>query len=288
MVDGLDAAVLEIEIPGIIQREAHGILQLVLHQGGVYGGDDGGGRGGEGDGDGQAQADHQNLFCTPGLVAASRGLQPAGAPKLPGHIQQGGQLGDGDTGDGAGCGSGLVPADMDQPHGQGQAEDQLEQGLDDLRDRGGGHVGVALGIAPEGGKACHQSHRGGQHPHGGGGLRVAHEGGKAVRSQEHGQGAEGAEGHKETEGDTENLVHLVLPALGVGLGDHLAHGHGDARRGDHEQNVENVEGVGEIRVAAAQNVDEGHLVHGADDLHQHNAHCQNGSAAKKGVLLLSV
>ena len=55
---------------------------------------------------------------------------------VPGHIEQSGKLGDGDASDGACCANVVrLPQHPDEVPGQGQADDELEQRLDDLRHR---------------------------------------------------------------------------------------------------------------------------------------------------------
>ena len=59
-----------------------------------------------------------------------------GAQIVPGHIEQSGKLGDGDASDGACCANVVrLPQHSDEVPGQGQADDELEQRLDDLRHR---------------------------------------------------------------------------------------------------------------------------------------------------------
>lgn len=108
----------------------------------------------------------------------------------------------------------------------------LNRGLDDLRHRGGGHLAVALGVAPGGGQTGHQHHRRGQHPHTGGSLGVVHHRGEEIRPKVHDQGAEQAHREEEKEGDLKDLVGLIQTALDVGLGDHLGHCHRYAGGGD--------------------------------------------------------
>ena len=54
---------------------------------------------------------------------------------------------------------------VEDEHGQGQAQQQLAQGLDDLGHAGGHHVHVALGIPPEAEQQVHST-AGGQGQHG--------------------------------------------------------------------------------------------------------------------------
>ena len=58
--------------------------------------------------------------------------------------------------DGPCGGEGGGHALLHQKPGQGQADDKLAQGLDDLGHGGGHHVGVPLGIPPEGGEDAHE------------------------------------------------------------------------------------------------------------------------------------
>ena len=51
-----------------------------------------------------------------------------------------------------------------------------------------------------------------------------------------------------------------------------------------ENDVEDVEGRAEVGIAAgAQDIDQGHFVHGADDLDDQNAGGQNRGASEEGV-----
>ena len=82
-------------------------------------------------------------------------------------------------------------------------------------------------------------------------------------------------------------MHLAGTVLLQRLADHLGHGDGDAAGGDHQQDVEDIEGGAEVGVAAgAENIDQRHFVHGADDLDDQDACRQYGRAAEEGVRFL--
>ena len=60
-------------------------------------------------------------------------------------------------------------------HGKAQTQEKLAQRLNDLGDRGGHHVHVPLGIAPEGGAAAGAQHRRRQRPHAEHGFLIAND-----------------------------------------------------------------------------------------------------------------
>ena len=197
---------------GVLAEQQPGVLQATQHQGVVHSSHDGGGCGGDGDGDGQQETGLQNVLgaVRPLRREGRRGVTP-GAQIVPGHVEQGGKLGDGDACDGARRADVVrLPQHPDEVPGQGQANDELEQGFDDLRHRRRGHVAVPLGVPAEHGQPGHQRHRRGQYPHTLGGFGVIHDGGEKVGPEEHDQGAEDAHRAEEEQGDPENLMGLLV------------------------------------------------------------------------------
>ena len=219
------------------------------------------------------------------LVVGGGQVSGPAPPVVEDHqVDQGDQAADGDAADGAGGGVLAAKAQVEDIPGQGQAHQQLGQGLQHLGHGGGHHVRVALGIAPVGGHGAHEEAGQGHHPHGGGGQAVPLEVGQVLGEEEHHQAADGAQDDEGHQTDPEDPVHLVAPVQGVGLGDGLGHGHRQAGGGDHEQQV--IDGVSVVEVAEAhvpQDAAQGDFVQGADDLHDGDADGQDGRAAEKGV-----
>ena len=119
------------------------------------------------------------------------------------------------------------------------------------------------------------------------GLGIVHQPGQPIRPEEHHPEGHQTQGQKQHQGQAENAVDLVPPVQGVGLADQLGHGHGQARRGDGQQNGIDIVGVVEICGALlADDVDQGNFIEHSDELDHPNSHRQKGRAAEKGALLL--
>ena len=179
--------------------------------------------------------------------------------------------------------------DVYKRQGQGQADDQLAQGLNDLGHRRGHHVAVPLGVAPEGGEDADEEAGGRDGLDGVDRHAVPLEVGQGLGQEEHDGKADRAQDYKGDQGHVEGAVDLIPPPQGVGLGDALGEGHGKARRGDHQQQV--VDDIGVVEVAEAlvvQNVPQRDLVEGADELDDGDAHGQDGGAAEEGSFLFTI
>ena len=144
---------------------------------------------------------------------------------------------------------------------------------------------LALGVAPEGGAAAGAQHRRGQGPHAEHGLLVADDvGGHDLPEQGHADKAEQAHEQEGPEGHPEHLALLVLPAQGVALRHRLGQGHGQARRGDGEEEGVDVKGPVEVAVGLlGEDCNQRDFEDGPDDLHQDGAHRQDGGGAVEGV-----
>ena len=190
-----------------------------------------------------------------------------------------------DAHDGAGGAELRGLADVQHVPGQRQADAQLQQSFQHLADGGGGHVPLALGIAPHTGQQAHAEHRRGQGLDGGGRQGVVQEPGQGVRPKEHQHGAHQAQAEEQPDGGGEDLPLLVFQPLGVGLAGHPGDGQGEARRGEGQQEVVDLVGRVEIGLpGAAQNVAQGDLVGSADELDDDHGGRQDGGAAQKGLL----
>ena len=187
--------------------------------------------------------------------------------------------------DGAGGGHRLIVRGFQEEIGQGQADDQLAQGLNDLGDCGGSHDGVALEVAPHGGQGAQEEDGGGQGPDGVPALPVVHQLGQLLGEKEHQAEADGAQGQEGEEGHPEGLLHLVVTAQGVGLRDHLGQGHRQTAGGDgDEQGIDVVGGVEVGEPRFPQDVAQGDLVQSANELDDDNSSGQNGGTAKEGII----
>ena len=171
-------------------------------------------------------------------------------------------------------------ADVQHVPGQGQADAQLQQSLQHLADGGGGHVPLALGIAPHTGQQTHAEHGGSQGLDGGGRQGVVQEPGQRVRTEEHQHGADQTQTEEQPDGGGEDPPLLVFQPPGVGLTGHPGDGQGQARRGKGQQKV--VDLVGGVKISlsrAAQNIAERDLVGRTDELDDDHSRRQNGGAA---------
>ena len=156
------------------------ILELIVHQVGVDDSHQRHGAGTEGDGNGQLEQPGQYHPAPVGLVGGPGGAAPAGTEVVEGQIDHRQHAAEGDADEGAG---GRQPvADVLRPegqahdhHGKAQTQEKLAQRLNDLGDRGGHHVHVPLGIAPEGGAAAGAQHRRRQRPHAEHGFLIAND-----------------------------------------------------------------------------------------------------------------
>ena len=173
-----------------IQRPTGGVLhqcplKLPLDQRGVDDRNDAHHRGAEGDWNGDAQDILQNTARAVWHISGQPGLTGPAKAVAEQHIGQGHHSTHRHAGNSAGSGHmGGLPR-LNQPVGQGQADDQLAKGLNDLGDGGGGHVAVSLGIPPEGGQTAHAHYGGSQRLDAGGGLGVVHHGGQRIGLEIH-------------------------------------------------------------------------------------------------------
>ena len=116
----------------------------------------------------------------------------------------------GDAQDGAGGGQffGL----LHQQGGQGQTQQQLDGRFHDLGFGGGGHVSVALKVAPEGGHTAYEQGGEGQSPHRGGSACTADDRCNKFSPKEHDEGGQSTQGKEGAQSDLEHPVHLVVAA----------------------------------------------------------------------------
>lgn len=263
---------------------AQGALQEVLHLDGVQAGGDGHHRGTDGNGDGDLRHGLEDVSGGIRGAVPQGGLVGSGPAVLEHQIGQGHQTADGDPPNGPG-GDVLAPqALLQEIPGQGQSRQELNGGLQHLGDACGGHVPLALGIAPVGGHGTDEEAGQGQGPDRGRGEGVALEAGQGVGKEEHNQAAEYPQGQKGVQGDPEHPLHLPPPPQGGGLGDGLGHGHRQAGSGHHQQQV--VDGIGVVEIGKAgvvQDIPQGDFIEGTDELSHGNAGGQDGGPAKEGA-----
>ena len=173
---------------------------------------------------------------------------------------------DGDAEDGAGC---HVFHTLRQLHNvpcQRKADAHLAQRLQHLRDGGGQHIALALEEAPEGAHDADQQHTGTQGADGGPGIGLILKLSQLTAEKGHQQTAGNAENQENAAAGGVDPADLVVVTQGIGLGDHPAHGHGQARRGDQQQ--DGVDVVGGVEIAEALFADNGvqrDLIQCADD-----------------------
>ena len=237
----------------------------------------------DGDGDAQPQQPLEDRPTALGLVGAPEDGGPVAAV-VPDHVEHGQHRASADAHDGARRADLQVLADIDQVPGQGQADEQLDKGLDELAHRRGHHVLPALGEAPVGAHDGHADHRHRQGLDGPVGHGVAHPGRQLLGEEEHGRRAHGPHRHKEGHGGVEAPAHLVAPPRGVGLADELAQGQGQAGGGQGQQEGVDVVGAGEVGDALVpQDVVQGDLVQRPADLHEHRGDGKDSDPAHKGL-----
>ena len=216
-----------------------------------------------------------------------RMMPPLLVGQVEGQKQHGQHRAHGDAADGAGGAQFQTKAGVYQIPGQRQADPQLAQRLQHLGDSGGRHIPLPLGVAPHTGQQAHAEHRRGQGPdslrrHG-----IFLEGCQLGGAEGHQRGSQHPQQEKHPDRGPENPPLLILPPLGVGLTGELGDGNGQARRGEGQQEVVDLVGGVEVRLAyAAQDVVEGQLVDGADQLDDQCRRRQDSGAAQKGLLFL--
>ena len=220
--------------------------------------------------------------------SAVRHVPGGTAPSPPEEIQQQGdqcqRRGRGDAADGAGGGDvpGQTPAQ--QPPGQAVADDGLAEGLDDLAGGGGLHVALALGIAPDDGHHAHEEHGGGQDLHRRFGQGVVEQAAQGPGQDEHAQAGYGAHDEEQAQRHAKDPALLILPAQGLRLGHHPAHGQRQSGGGQGQQQAVDVVGGVEMGHAlAVQQVPQGDLVQRADELGDDDGGRQDHGTAQKAL-----
>ena len=286
VIDGHGFLIGAVEAHGHLLAVAQGALEEVLNLDGVDIGGDGHHGGAEGDGDRDDQQGLQNAAGGVGPVVAE-GMGGSVPPVVAeDQVDQGDEAAGGHAADGSGGGDLTAEAQPEQVPGQNQAYHQLGHRLDDLGDRCGDHVRVALGEAPVGRDGAQEEGGQGHDPDGGGSHAVSLEVGQGLGPEEHDGRGDRAQNDEGQQAHPEDPVHLVVTAQGVGLGDGLGHGHGQACGGDHQQQVEDRVGVVEVAEAhVPQDAAQGDLVQGADELDHDDAHGQGGGPAEEGTFL---
>ena len=105
-------------------------------------------------------------------------------------------------------------------------------------------------------------------------------------AEEHNAGGDKPQNNKGDQTHPEHPVDLVAAAQCVGLRNGLGHGHGQARGGDHQQQVKHRVGVVEVAEAhVPQDAAQRNLVQGADELDDHNARSQRRRPTEKRTFL---
>lgn len=132
------------------------------------------------------------------------------------------------TRDGAGSGERAVAEAIHDEPGKAEAEEELAQCLDDLADGRGGHISLPLEEAAAGGDVAHKEHGRAERKDGPHGIRVLHHVGQLLRDDQHQRRADDTDGQEGHEGDAVDLTHLFAVVQRAGLGDHAAHGDGQA------------------------------------------------------------
>ena len=168
-----------------------------------------------------------------------------------------------------------------------EAHDQTGDGFKDLADGGGGHAALALEEAPVGRDQADQQHARRQRRDGRPGIFAVRDHHRELAAEhQHHKASGDAEGDKDIDGRLEDALDLRLVSERLRLGDHAAHGNGQTRGGDHEQDVVNVIGGVEIAEAGrADDIVERGLEQKAHELDQNGRHGENCRALQKCLLL---
>ena len=147
---------------------------------------------------------------------------------------------------------------------------------------------MPLGIAAEGRAAAGTQYRRRQSHHAVDRLLILDAvGGHQLPAQGHAQEAEHAHEEEGSKSHLEYPFLLVGPPQGVGLGDRLGQGYGQAGGGDGQKEIVDVVGPVKIPIGrVGKQSCEGDLVDGADDLDQDGGGRQEGGRTVEGVLFL--
>ena len=278
-------AVLAVQGGGRFLRQQQGVLQLAHDDLGVDDVQDAHCGVAEGDGDANGQDLPDQMAAAGGDI---QGLCPIPVLRQISHQKQhGDRRARRDAQDGRGGAHLQAHADAQYIPRQRQTDGQFQKRLQYLGNRRRRHVALALGVAPHAGQQAHAEHRRSQRPDGLGRQAVLQKPCQALCLEEHKQGAHRAQDEKQHDGGAENLPLLVLPSLGMGLAGQLGDGQRQARRGEGQQEIVNLIGSVEIRLAgAAQDVVQGDFVEEPDKFHHNDSCGQDGGAAQEGLLFL--
>ena len=290
VIECLHGAVGPVKLVGKRGADAGNVRKLDVDELRVDEGDDAHDGGAERDDETDHDKLPQRMSDGIGLVAAeAAGLQARSAVLAqiaPEHVDERGERAGGDAEDRAGGAHRQALARTGEHHGEDKSDDDLDEHLEHLSDRGRGHVAVALNIAAERAREAHEQHRGRERPNALADLRLADEKHRHLRrEQEHGEREHNAQ-HGEDDGrDAEGPPCLPRAVQRVRLADHAAERHGKSRGGDREQHVIDRVGGEEIAVArVAQNVLQRDLVDRAEDLHNDHTGGKDRRAVEKVLL----
>ena len=167
-----------------------------------------------------------------------------------------------------------------------EAEDHADHGLIDLTDGGRGHVALALEEAPVGRDDADEQHARRQRRDGRPRIFIRRDhDGQRLAEHEHHERSDHADGQEDLHGDGVDLADLRVILQRLRLRDHPADGDGQARRGDHQQDVVHV--IGRVEIAEApllQNVLQGDLIDEAEQLDNDGRGGQDRHALQKALL----
>ena len=219
---------------------------------------------GDGNGDGQ-QTLGDLLTGGSGLVGNGQILDGLSVAAV--QVEGGDQAADAHAQNGAaGSQRNAVKVELEQ-HRSGNTHHQLHGRLQHLRGGGGRHVALTLEEATVGAHQADQKRSGGKDRNGGLGIWLTHKFSQRTCKAAHQQRADQTQAQENGTADGVDLPHLTVVTQRAGLGDHPAHGHRQAGRGDHQQHI--VDLISGVEVAEALLTDdgiEGNFIQRANDL----------------------